>query len=57
MADLSAKQMAQKEVKEEKFEADKELYKKKLKQLDAAVGVVTNIRREIEDLDAKISEA
>jgi transcription termination factor NusB len=57
MPNLTAKEMAEKEVKEELFEADKEEYKAKLKQLATAVNVVQNIRREIEDLDAKISEA
>lgn len=54
---LTVKQMAEKEVLEEKFEADKKEYKSKLKQLATAKKVVTNIEREIEDLDAKISEA
>lgn len=57
MSNLTAKEMAEKEVKEERFEADKEKYKSKLNQLSTAKEVVTNIEREIEDLDAKISGA
>jgi transcription termination factor NusB len=53
----TAKEEALKEVEKERFNADKEEYKTKLVQLARAEKVVANIKREIEDLDAKISEA
>jgi hypothetical protein len=57
MPGLTAKQEAQEEVKQEKFNADKEEYKMKLVQLAGAVKIVANFRREIEDLDARIQES
>jgi hypothetical protein len=52
----NAKEQAQEEVENEKFEEDKVKYKDLFKQLAAAEKVVANIKREIEDTDAKISE-
>jgi hypothetical protein len=55
-AKVDPRQQAQDEVDNEVFEEDKLLYKKKFKNLKAAEVVVENIKREIEDLDAKIGE-
>ncbi len=57
MGKLTAREEATKEVEKELFDERKQEYKTKLKQLATAEGVVTNIKREIEDLDAKINEA
>jgi hypothetical protein len=51
-----AKKEAAEEVEQEKFELAKTEYKEKLTQLADAEKIVANIKREIEDLDAKISE-
>lgn len=56
MSDLTAKQEAEREVEKERFDEDKQEYKSKLKSLAAAEKVVANIKLQIEDLDAKISE-
>lgn len=56
MSNPTAKQVAEEEVKKEMFDEDKQEYKSKLKSLAAAEKVVTNIKLQIEDLDAKISE-
>lgn len=53
----SAKDEALREVAKERFDADKEEYKTKLVQLADAEVIVGNIKREIEDLDARIAES
>ncbi len=57
MAKETAREAAKREVREERFEADKEEYKAKLTQLADAEVIVGNIKREIEDLDARIAES
>jgi TRAP-type C4-dicarboxylate transport system substrate-binding protein len=46
---------ARKEVAEENFNKAKEQYKEKLRQLEKAKLVVTNIEREIADLELRLS--
>ncbi len=56
MGKPTAKEEALREVAKERFDADKEEYKDKLKSLADAEKIVSNIKREIEDLDVRISE-
>lgn len=56
MGKPTAKEEAVREVEKERFDADKEEYKEKLVSLADAEKIVSNIKREIEDLDARISE-
>jgi hypothetical protein len=50
------KGLAQKEFEEECCHEAKEKIKKKLRELKAAEKVVTNIKREIEDLEDELSQ-
>ncbi len=56
MGKPTAREEAIREVAKERFDEDKEEYKDKLKQLADAEKIVSNIKREIEDLDVRISE-
>lgn len=51
-----AKEEAEKEFSEEKVKAAKEKIKAKLKQLDAARKIVSNLQRELDDLYVDISQ-
>jgi hypothetical protein len=51
------KEQAKQEFEEERSKEAKEKIKKKLRELAAAKKVVTNIEREIEDLEDELSQA
>ncbi|MHA2040210.1 MAG: hypothetical protein ACW98X_27755 [Promethearchaeota archaeon] len=51
-----AREEAEKEFQEEKFKGAKSKIKEKLKQLDKAKKIVSNIERELEDLYVEIAD-
>ena len=53
----TAYEEAQAEVAKEKLLANKEKLKKKLKEIDAAKTIVSNLEREIEDLMVQMADA
>jgi hypothetical protein len=53
---LSIREEAEREIREEAAKKAKEAIKRKLRDLEGARAVVRNIEREIEDLEASISD-
>lgn len=54
--ELSVREQAELEVKQEQAKKGKEALKIKLRALVAAEGVVANLKREIDDLEASIAD-
>lgn len=53
---LSLREQAEKEVREERAKRAKDALKEKLRQLENAKAIVSNIEREIGDLEASIED-
>ena len=52
---LSARALAEKELREEKFKRAKDRYKAKLREIQDAKRILKNLERELEDLEDELS--